>query len=63
MEKRHKSTNPVQRTVWHATGKDVLPKINAEGFNRSFAGGKHGMLVFLLKLWANILLCAESSNP
>ena len=44
MEAKHKSKNPLERTVWHATGKEVLNEINATGFNRSFSGDKHGRL-------------------
>ena len=31
-----------ERTLWHATGEEVLNEINRNGFNRNYSGVKHG---------------------
>ena len=47
MHKNHMS-NPNERYLWHGTIDEIVPQINTNGFNRSYAGSSGMAFITLM---------------
>ena len=56
MERTNPPGHPNEWQLFHVTEVNSMEKINANGFNRSYAG-KHGKYVMISALWFNVSQC------